>query len=72
MLSKNREDIMDSTFEIFKLLPGGPLWVAAVQGRNQAKEQMARLALVSPGEYFLRLREEVVEVKQSEEWAEVT
>jgi hypothetical protein len=46
--------------------------VAAVQGRNHAKEQMARLALVSPGEYFIRLREEVVEVKQSEEWAEVT
>lgn len=63
---------MDSTFEIFKLLPGGPLWVAAVRGHNQAKQRMARLALVSPGEYFLRSREEALELKQSEEWAEVT
>ncbi|HEY6904921.1 MAG TPA: hypothetical protein VI216_11485 [Candidatus Acidoferrales bacterium] len=63
---------MDSTFEIFKILPGGPLWVAAVRGRSQAKDRMARFALVSPGEYFIRLREEVFEVKQSEEWAEVT
>ena len=63
---------MESTFEIFKLLPGGPLRVAAVRGRDQAKDQMARLALVSPGEYFIRSCEEVVEDAQSEEWAEVT
>lgn len=63
---------MESTFEIFKLLPGGPLRVAAARGRNQAKDQMARLALVSPGEYFIRPCEQVVESEQSEEWAEVT
>ncbi len=63
---------MDSTFDIFRLLPGGPLWVAATPGLKEANERMARLALSSPGEYFIRLRGKVVEVEQSEEWAEVT
>ena len=63
---------MDSTFDIFRLLPGGPLWVAAVRGLKEANERMARLALSLPGEYFIRLREKVVEASQSEEWAEVT
>lgn len=63
---------MESIFEIFKLLPGGPLRVASVQSLNQAKEEMARLALVSPGEYFIRSCEQAVEATQSEEWAEVT
>jgi hypothetical protein len=44
---------MDSTFDIFKVTSDGPLWVEAVQGLEKAKEQMARLALTSPGEYFI-------------------
>ena len=63
---------MDSTFDIFKLLPDGFLWVVAVRGLGEANEQMARLVETSPGEYFIRSREQVVEVEESEEWAEVT
>ncbi len=63
---------MDSTFDIFKLLPDGPLCVMAVRGLKEANEQMARLVETSPGEYFIRSREQVVELDQSEQWAEVT
>jgi hypothetical protein len=63
---------MDSTFDIFKLLPGGPLWVTAARDQGEAKERMTRLALISPGDYFIRLREKVVAARDSEEWAEVT
>ncbi len=72
MLTMITEDIMDSSFDIFKLLPSGPLWVAAAPGLKEANQQMARLALPSPGEYFIRSREKLVETEQSEEWAEVT
>jgi hypothetical protein len=63
---------MDSAFDIFKLLPDGPLRVMAVRGLKEANEQTARLAQISPGEYFIRSREALVELEQSEEWAEVT
>ncbi len=72
MLTMITEDIMDSTFDIFKLLPGGPLWVAEAPSLQEANQQMARLALTSPGEYLIRSREKLVEAEQSEEWAEVT
>ena len=58
---------MDSTFDIFKLTSGGPLWVEAVQGLERAKERMAHLALTSPGEYFIHSQEEGVIAKQTEE-----
>jgi hypothetical protein len=58
---------MDSTFDIFKVTSGGPLWVEAVQGLERAKEQMAHLALTSPGEYFIHSQEEGVIAKQTEE-----
>jgi hypothetical protein len=63
---------MDSIFDIFKLLPDGPLWVTAAPGQREANEQMARLVQSSPGEYIIRSREEVVDAEQSEDWAEVT
>ena len=63
---------MDSAFDIFKLLPEGPLRVMTVQGLEQGNEQMARLVQTSPGEYFIHSREQLVELGQPEEWAEVT
>jgi hypothetical protein len=63
---------MDSTFDIFKLLPDGPRWVTAVRGLREANQQTARLIQSSPGEYCIRSRQEVVAAEQSEEWAEVT
>jgi hypothetical protein len=45
---------MDAKFDIFKKLPDGhPLWVKAVDGLEEAKAQLARLAAGSPDEYFI-------------------
>lgn len=45
---------MGAKFDIFKRLPDGhPLWVKAVEGLEEAKAQLARLAATSPGEYFI-------------------
>ena len=45
---------MDAKFDIFKKLPDGrPLWVKAVDGLEEARVQLARLAANSPGEYFI-------------------
>jgi hypothetical protein len=49
-----REAIMDGKFDIFKKLPDGhPLWVKAVDGLEEARTQLSRLAATSPGEYFI-------------------
>jgi hypothetical protein len=46
--------VMDAKFDIFKKLPDGhPLWVKAVDGLEEARNQLARLAVSSPGEYFI-------------------
>jgi hypothetical protein len=45
---------MDAKFDIFKKLPDGyPLWVKAVDGLEEARNQITRLAVSSPGEYFI-------------------
>jgi hypothetical protein len=45
---------MDAKFDIFKRLPDGqPLWVKAVDGLEEAKVQLARLAAMAPGDYFI-------------------
>ena len=45
---------MGAKFDIFKRLPDGhPLWVKAVEGLEEAKSQLARMAVNSPGEYFI-------------------
>jgi hypothetical protein len=45
---------MDAKFDIFKRLPDGqPLWVKAVDGLEEARAQLARLAASAPGDYFI-------------------
>jgi hypothetical protein len=45
---------MDAKFDIFKRLSDGhPLWIKAVEGLEEAKAQLARLAASSPDEYFI-------------------
>jgi hypothetical protein len=45
---------MKAKFDIFKKLPDGhPLWIKAVEELEEAKEQLAQLAELSPGEYFI-------------------
>ena len=61
---------MGSTFDIFKVTSDGPLWVGAVQGLEKAKEQMAHLALTSPGEYFVHSQQQGVVAKQKQEFLE--
>jgi hypothetical protein len=61
---------MGSTFDIFKVTSDGPLWVEAVQGLEKAKEQMARLALVSPAEYFIHSQDKGVVAKQTQAFLE--
>ena len=63
--------MMGSTFDIFKATVNGPLWVEAVQGLREAKERMSRLALTSPGEYFLHSQENGIVARQATEWADV-
>ena len=62
---------MGSTCDIFKVTPDGPLWIEAVQGLREAKERMARLALISPGEYFIHLQGERIVAVTAQEWADV-
>jgi hypothetical protein len=46
--------VMDAKFDIFKRLPDGhPIWVKVVDGLDEARNQLARLAANSPGEYFI-------------------
>ncbi|MGA8673569.1 MAG: hypothetical protein WB621_00080 [Candidatus Acidiferrales bacterium] len=62
---------MASTFDIFKVRAGGSLRITTVSGFREAKVQMARFALISPGEYFIQSQEKRVVARQSEEWAAV-
>ena len=66
------ETPMDSTFDIFKVRPGGALrMITTVVGFREAKVRMARLALISPGEYFIHSEEKGVVARQSQEWADI-
>ena len=63
---------MDCTFDIFKIRPGGALrMIMTVLGLREAKVRMARLALSSPGEYFIHSEEKGVVARQSQEWADI-
>jgi hypothetical protein len=45
---------MEAKFDIFKKLPDGhPMWLKAVEGLEEAKVQLARLAASGSGEYFI-------------------
>ncbi len=63
---------MDSTFDIFKVRPGGALrMITTVLGLREAKAWMARLALIAPGEYFIYSEEKGLVARQSQEWADI-
>jgi hypothetical protein len=51
--------MMDYRFDIFKRRSNGnTLWITTVDGLTEAKRRMARLAQLSPGEYFVYLQGE--------------
>ena len=45
---------MPSKFDIFKKLGNGTsLWITAVEGLEQARNRIARLAVIGPGDYLI-------------------
>ena len=49
-----REVIVNYKLDIFRKLPDGQLlWVKAVEGLEEAKWQLGRLAEVHPGDYMI-------------------
>jgi hypothetical protein len=48
------EVIVRNTLDIFRKLPDGQyLWVKAVEGLDEAKSQLRRLAALNPGDYMI-------------------
>jgi hypothetical protein len=70
MTRRLKEARVNSTFDIFKVVAEGPLWIMDVRGLREAKERMVHLVLTSPGEYFIYSQEEGVVARQSHEWAD--
>jgi hypothetical protein len=49
---------MVAKFDIFKQLRNGTsLWIAAVEGLEQARNRIARLAVIGPGDYLIYSQE---------------
>jgi hypothetical protein len=45
---------MKLTYDIFRELPdSGPIWVEEVQDLEQARERLASLTEIRPGDYFV-------------------
>jgi hypothetical protein len=44
---------MKVTYDIFRKLPGGPVWIEAVQDLDYAKMRLANLIVSRPGDYFV-------------------
>jgi hypothetical protein len=43
---------VDATYEIFKDLPEGPIWVERVAALNNINERLKSLNEINPGQYF--------------------
>jgi hypothetical protein len=49
---------MPSKLDIFKQLRNGTtLWIVAVEGLEQARHRIARLAVIGPGDYLIYSQE---------------
>jgi hypothetical protein len=44
---------MKVTYDIFRRLPGGPIWIEAVQDLEQARIRIEKLIETRPGDYFV-------------------
>jgi hypothetical protein len=44
---------MTVSYDIFRRLPGGPMWIETVQDLENAKARLENLAESRPGDYFL-------------------
>jgi hypothetical protein len=52
-------------FDIFeRLRDGTPLWIAAVEGLEEARNQMKLLAVVGPGDYLIYSEERCLVVER--------
>ena len=61
-------DPMASVFDIFSTLPDGtPLWMGSVEGFDEARKRVSRLAKNRPGKYFLYSEESGEVIGRSDE-----
>lgn len=44
---------MTVSYDIFRRLPGGPMWIETVQDLEDAKVRLANLIESRPGDYFV-------------------
>jgi hypothetical protein len=44
---------MRMTYDIFRRLPGGPVWIEAVPDLEHAKMRLTNLTELRPGDYFV-------------------
>jgi hypothetical protein len=44
---------MTVSYDIFRRLPGGPMWIETVADLEDAKERLANLIESRPGDYFV-------------------
>jgi hypothetical protein len=49
----DRRATVNFTYDIFRKLPDGPVWVEAVQTIELAKVRLASLMKARPGDYFV-------------------
>ncbi len=57
---------MRPKFDIFKRLRDGTsLWIAAVEGLEEARNRMNRLAVVVPGDYLIYSEERVLVIESA-------
>jgi hypothetical protein len=57
---------MRPKFDIFKRLRDGTsLWILAVEGLEEARNRMNRLALVVPGDYLIYSEERVLVIESA-------
>jgi hypothetical protein len=43
---------MDATYEIFRDLPEGPIWLESIEGFNHVTERLHTLNVAEPGHYY--------------------
>lgn len=66
----------DAGFDVFKTLPNGAtVWITTLDDFEEAKERMARFAVISPAKYFVYFQGKGVVAEyspSSQDWVEVT
>lgn len=66
----------EARFDIFKRLPDGvTVWITTLEDLEEAKQRMARFAVISPAKYFVYFQGKGIVAEfsdSSQDWVEVT